>query len=76
MLNVIPIKRELNEPTPDDLMTLDEIESKYKIKYNTAYKHIVLDSKIPYYKIGRNIRVSEKAFLSYINCCLIPSKRV
>ena len=57
-------KEDLGFKTPNNLLSLEEIEKKYKIKYNTAYKYIVLEHKIPYYRLGRNIRVSEVDFLS------------
>ena len=49
--------------SPVDLLSLHEIEKKYKIKYITAYKHIVLEHKIPFYRFGRTIRVSEEDFI-------------
>lgn len=49
--------------SPVDLLSLHEIEKKYKIKYITAYKHIVLEHKIPFYRFGRTIRVSEEDFV-------------
>ena len=57
-------KEDLGFKTPNNLLSLGEIEKKYKIKYNTAYKYVVLEHKIPYYRLGRNIRVSEIDFLS------------
>lgn len=63
--NVVKFEqRELGHRTPNNLLSLEEIEKKYKIKYNTAYKYIVLEHKTPYYRLGRNIRVSEIDFLS------------
>lgn len=58
MSNVIKFKT-----SPVDLLSLHEIEKKYKIKYITAYKHIVLEHKIPFYRFGRTIRVSEEDFV-------------
>lgn len=58
MSNVIKFKT-----SPVDLLSLHEIEKKYKIKYITAYKHVVLEHKIPYFRFGRNIRVSEEDFV-------------
>ena len=63
MSNVVKFKTSSVDNLPDDLMTLEDIETKYKIKYSTAYKHIVLEHKVPYFKFGRNIRVKKSDFL-------------
>lgn len=61
MSNVLKFKREFdNSVLPNKLLSLDDIEQKYNIKYQTAYKHIVKEHKIPYYQLGRNIRVDER----------------
>ena len=73
MKNVISLEnRKSSLATPDDLMTLDEIQTKYNFKYGTAYKYIVLEHKIPYFKLGRSIRVSEKDFVSFLQTCYKP----
>lgn len=73
MNNVISLEnKKSSKTTPDDLMSLDEIQSKYNFKYGTAYKYIVLEHKIPYFKLGRSIRVSEKDFKSLLQSCYKP----
>lgn len=73
MQNVIKLKNVKSSlATPEDLITLDEIQSKYKFKYGTAYKYIVLEHRIPYFKLGRNIRVSEKDFKGLLQSCYKP----
>lgn len=62
MNNVLKFKsREFgNSVLPNKLLSLEDIEEKYNIKYQTAYKYIVSEHKIPYYKLGRNIRIDER----------------
>ena len=62
MSNVLKFKsREFeNSVLPNKLLSLEDIEEKYNIKYQTAYKYIVSEHKIPYYKLGRNIRIDER----------------
>ena len=62
MSNVLKFKsREFeNSVLPNKLLSLKEIEDRCNIDYHTAYKHIVLEHKIPYYQCGRIIRVDEK----------------
>lgn len=73
MKNVVSFENKKSScATPDDLITLEEIQSKFNLKYGTVYKYIVLEHKIPYYKLGRNIRVSQKDFVGFLQTCYKP----
>ena len=62
MNNVINLVKD----RPDDLMTFQEVERKYKIKYCTLYKYTRQVPEIPVYTKG-GLRVSEKDIINWLN---------
>ena len=69
MSNVIEFKLGI----PTDLMTFEEIEKKYRLKYHTLYKYACKENKIPYYRIG-GLRVSEKDVIRWIEQSRVPAR--
>lgn len=70
--NVVELKS-LSQSFPTDLMTFQEVESKYKIKYSTLYKYTKLLNKIPVYTRG-GLRVSERDLLEWMAGGLQPAR--
>ena len=64
---------EFNQVFPNDLMTFQEVESKYKIKYATLYKYTKLLNEIPVYTRG-GLKVSEKDLIKWLSGGLEPAK--
>jgi len=50
------------------LLTVDEVAKELRVSRMTAYRR-VHDGSIPALRIGRNIRVTEKALDAYIRTC-------
>lgn len=71
--NVVKLKS-LSQTFPTDLMTFQEIESKYKIKYATLYKYTKLLNQIPFYSRG-GLKVSEKDIIMWLSDGYQPSKK-
>lgn len=65
MQNVIPIKRETNESTPDDLMTVSAFAKKHGTSVSYIYK-LFYEKKIKMYKRGY-WKVSESSVLSVLD---------
>ena len=63
MTNIINFTR---EEIPSDLMTFDEVEKKYRIKYHTLYKYTCREKEIPYIKRG-GLRVSERDIIAWLS---------
>ncbi len=72
--NVVELKSLSQINFPTDLMTFQEIESKYKIKYATLYKYTKLLKQIPVYTKG-GLRVSEKDIIMWLSDGYQPSKK-
>lgn len=64
---------EFNQVFPNDLMTFQEVESKYKIKYATLYKYTKLLNEIPVYTRG-GLKVSERDLIKWLSSGLEPAK--
>lgn len=71
--NVINLMNREQSSVPDDLMTFKEIESKYKIKYQTLYKYTKTLKEIPVYTRG-GLRVSERDVIEWLNSGLEPAR--
>ena len=63
MSNIINFIR---DEIPSDLMTFDEVEKKYRIKYHTLYKYTCRENEIPYIKRGGS-RVSERDVIAWLS---------
>lgn len=63
MSNIINFIR---DEIPSDLMTFDEVEKKYRIKYHTLYKYTCRENEIPYIKRG-GLRVSERDVIAWLS---------
>lgn len=72
--NVVELKSLSQIKCPDDLMTFQEVESKYKIKYATLYKYTKLLNQIPFYSRG-GLKVSEKDIIMWLSDGYQPSKK-